>query len=70
MSGKYKVRYEIGDKAIEISRNRGIRILVDCDDVEWSQPDPRAVAEAICAWMNSVIRFPTLKQAERERAKK
>ena len=66
---KYKVRYEAGDKSIEISRNRGIRICVDCDDIEWHQPDPQAVAEAICSWMNSVIRFPTLKEAERARLK-
>ena len=47
---KYKVRYELGDKAIEVSKNRGIRIWVDCDDIDWKQPDPISVAEALAEW--------------------
>ena len=69
---KYKVRYAPGDKAIEISKNRGIRIFVDCDDIDWQQPDPRTVASLIADWLNTGImnHVPTLLDAETERARR
>ena len=68
MRRKYKVRYELGDKSIEISRDRGIRIWVDCDDISGDQPDPEAVAAAIADWLNSPMTvFPSYKIAAKRR---
>ena len=68
MRRKYRVRYELGDKAIEISRDRGIRIWVDCDDIRWDQPDPETVAAAIADWLNDPgTHLPTYKVAATRR---
>lgn len=63
---KYKVRYALGDKAIEVSKNNGLRVWVDCDEVGWKQPDPHAVANGIAEYLNAAT-FPTLLAAETER---
>lgn len=62
----YEARYENGDKSIEISKNDGIRIWVDCDDVAWAAPDPRTVADRLAEWLNTQ-KFPTLLQSETKR---
>ena len=70
MKKPYIVRYSDGDKAIEISKDHGSRIWVDCDDVGWKEPDPRTLAAAIAHWLNHPDRkFPTLLAAETARCK-
>ena len=70
MKKPYIVRYSNGDKSIEISKDHGIRIWVDCDDIPWKDPDPRTVAQEIALWLNQPERkFPTLLAAETARCK-
>lgn len=49
----YKVKYSSGDKAVEISNNRGVVVWVDCDDIDMNAPDPWEVADAIAEMLNS-----------------